>query len=166
MLGKYKVFDLISEKVIFISDSIVEISNIFNINHKLLLRCKRSQIYKSRYVVVLNLNNLPKVSQDIRFKLLINSLGFDRSDLYKPTLIDLEFIYNLIKGYRVDEDYYWDFVNTKVKKIIFDITSTSSHGLFAAILARFSVAKYRFLMIGSDCLLRIFPLDRFALALI
>ena len=38
--------------------------------------------------------NLPKISQDIRFKLLINSLGFDRSDLYKPTLIDLEFIYN------------------------------------------------------------------------
>ena len=121
MLGKYKVFDLISEKVIFISDSIVEISNIFNINHKLLLRCKRSQMYKSRYVVVLNLNNLPKISQDIRFKLLINSLGFDRSDLYKPTLIDLEFIYNLIKEYKVDEDYYWDFVNTKVKKIIFDI---------------------------------------------
>ena len=121
MLGEYKVFDLISEKVIFISDSIVEISNIFNINHKLLLRCKRSQIYKSRYVVVLNLNNLPKISQDIRFKLLINSLGFYRSDLYKPALIDLEFIYNLIKEYKVDEDYYWDFVNTKVKKIIFDI---------------------------------------------
>ena len=28
---------------------------------------------------------------------------------------------NLIKEYKVDEDYYWDFVNTKVKKIIFDI---------------------------------------------
>ena len=121
MLGKYKVFDLVSEKIIFLSDSIVEISNIFNINHKLLLRCKRSQIYRSRYVVILNLDNLPKISQDIRFKLLINSLGFNKSDLYKPTLIDLEFIYNLLKEYKVDEDYYWNFVNTKVKKIIFDI---------------------------------------------
>ena len=121
MLGRYKVFDLVSEKIIFLSDSIVEISNIFNINHKLLLRCKRSQIYRSRYVVILNLDNLPKISQDIRFKLLINSLGFNKSDLYKPTLIDLEFIYNLLKEYKVDEDYYWNFVNTKVKKIIFDI---------------------------------------------
>ena len=121
MLGKYKVFDLVSEKIIFLSDSIVEISNIFNINHKLLLRCKRSQIYRSRYVVILNLDNLPKISQDIRFKLLINSLGFNKSDLYEPTLIDLEFIYNLLKEYKVDEDYYWNFVNTKVKKIIFDI---------------------------------------------
>ena len=121
MLGKYKVFDLVSEKIIFLSDSIVEISNIFNINHKLLLRCKRSQIYRSRYVVILNLDNLPKISQDIRFKLLINSLGFNKSDLYKPTLIDLEFIYNLLREYKVDEDYYWNFVNTKVKKIIFDI---------------------------------------------
>ena len=121
MLGKYKVFDLVSEKIIFISDSIEEISNVFNIDYKLLLTSKRSQIYKSRYVVVLNLNNLPKISQDIRFKLLINSLKFNRKDLYRPTLIDLELIYNLLKEYKVDEDYYWNFVNTKVKKIIFDI---------------------------------------------
>lgn len=121
MLGKYKVFDLVSEKIIFLSDSIVEISNIFNINHKLLLRCKRSQIYKSRYVVILNLDNLPKISQDIRFKLLINSLKFNRKDLYRPTLIDLELIYNLLNEYKVNDDYYWNFVNTKVKKIIFDI---------------------------------------------
>ena len=121
MLGKYKVFDLVSEKIIFISDSIEEISNVFNIDYKLLLTSKRSQIYKSRYVVVLNLNNLPKISQDIRFKLLINSLKFNRKDLYRPTLIDLELIYNLLNEYKVDDDYYWNFVNTKVKKIIFDI---------------------------------------------
>ena len=121
MLGKYKVFDLVSEKIIFISDSIEEISNVFNIDYKLLLTSKRSQIYKSRYVVVLNLNNLPKISQDIRFKLLINSLKFNRKDLYRPTLIDLELIYNLLNEYKVNDDYYWNFVNTKVKKIIFDI---------------------------------------------
>ena len=121
MLGKYKVFDLVSEKIIFVSDSIEEISNVFNIDYKLLLTSKRSQIYKSRYVVVLNLNNLPKISQDIRFKLLINSLKFNRKDLYRPTLIDLELIYNLLNEYKVNDDYYWNFVNTKVKKIIFDI---------------------------------------------
>ena len=116
MLGKYKVFDLVSEKIIFISDSIEEISNVFNIDYKLLLTSKRSQIYKSRYVVVLNLNNLPKISQDIRFKLLINSLKFNRKDLYRPTLIDLELIYNILNEYKVNDDYYWNFVNTKVKK--------------------------------------------------
>ena len=121
MLGKYKVFDLVSEKIIFVSDSIEEISNVFNIDYKLLLTSKRSQIYKSRYVVVLNLNNLPKISQDIRFKLLINSLKFNRKDFYRPTLIDLELIYNLLNEYKVNDDYYWNFVNTKVKKIIFDI---------------------------------------------
>ena len=42
MLGKYKVFDLVSEKIIFISDSIEEISNVFNIDYKLLLTSKRS----------------------------------------------------------------------------------------------------------------------------
>ena len=121
MLGKYKVFDLVSEKIIFVSDSIEEISNVFNIDYKLLLTSKRSQIYKSRYAVVLNLNNLPKISQDIRFKLLINSLKFNRKNLYRPTLIDLELIYNLLNEYKVNDDYYWNFINTKVKKIIFDI---------------------------------------------
>ena len=113
----YYVYDLVIEECVFKHFDLDVISKKYDINPNTLGKRMNKKTYKGRYYICSNLNNIPKISEEIRLKLLLCSLKLVGKDFYRPTIQDIELAYNLIRSYNISEDYFWEFINTKFKSL-------------------------------------------------
>ena len=114
---QYKVYDLVTNNVIFKSIDIEEISKFIDCNAYSLKKNMNKRVHKSRYYICSNDKNIPTISNEIRMDVLLKTLGLVGKDFYRPTIQDIEMTYNLIKSYNIPEDYFWEFINSKYKKL-------------------------------------------------
>ena len=114
---QYKVYDLVTNNVIFKSIDIEEISKFIDCNVYSLKKNMNKRVHKSRYYICSNDKNIPTISNEIRMDVLLKTLGLVGKDFYRPTIQDIEMAYNLIESYNIPEDYFWEFINSKYKKL-------------------------------------------------
>ena len=118
----YLVVDLITDKIIFISTDKYEIAKYLGINCDWWKTNRdKNRIYKSRYTINKTINKEVKLSQQQKIKLMLKSMGLIPTDFTKPTIQDIEMAYNIYESYGVDECEFWNFINSKFKKLCIDI---------------------------------------------
>ena len=118
----YLVVDLITDRVIFSDIDEYEVAKHLNISvdwHK--TNRYKNRIYKSRYTISKTINKEVKLSQQQRIKLMLKSLGLIPTDFIKPTIQDTEMAYNIYKSYGIEECEFWNFINSKFRKLCIDI---------------------------------------------
>ena len=118
----YLVVDLITDKIIFISTDKYEVAKYLGISCDWWKTNRdKNRIYKSRYTINKTINKEVKLSQQQRIKLMLKSMGLIPTDFTKPTIQDIEVAYNIYKSYGIDECEFWNFINSKFKKLCIDI---------------------------------------------
>ena len=118
----YLVVDLVTDKVIFSSMDKYEVAKYLGINCDWWKTNRdKNRIYKSRYTISKTINKEIKLSQQQRIKIMLRSLGLIPTDFIKPTIQDIEMAYNIYKSYGIEECEFWNFINSKFKKLCIDI---------------------------------------------
>ena len=118
----YLVVDLVTDKAVFSSIDKYEVSKYLEINCDWWKTNRdKNRIYKSRYTISKIINKEVKLSQQQRIKLMLKSLGLIPTDFIKPTIQDIEMAYNIYESYGIEECEFWNFINSKFRKLCIDI---------------------------------------------
>ena len=118
----YLIVDLITDRVVFSNTDKYEVAKYLEINCDWWKTNRdKNRIYKSRYTISKTINREVKLSQQQRIKLMLKSLGLIPTDFIKPTIQDIEMAYNIYKSYGIEECEFWNFINSKFRKLCIDI---------------------------------------------